>query len=490
MTLFNYKQAIFYLDSFTDYEKIRDYHYDSSYFNLNRVRYLLSLLGNPQQGLKYIHIAGTKGKGSTAVMVTYSLAAEGYKVGLFTSPHLKDFRERIKVISKKQKSKEIKEELISEREVCGLVAKIRPGVNKMQSFADSHPQPTTFELYTALAFLFFAQMKVDFVVLEVGLGGRLDATNVVEPLVCAITSLSLDHTQELGNNLRDIAKEKAGIIKKGSLVMSSPQKDEALKVIKKVCKEREARMSLVGRDLRVGAPLRTKRKSPLIPLKKGGQSFEVRGIFQDYKDLFIPLLGRHQLINAAVAIGILELLRFHNIIISQEAIKEGLSKIIWPGRLQIIKKKPLIVLDGAHNVESAKALKEAIRENFSYKDLFLILSIFKDKDVAGIIRQLSPLSSKIILTSAKSGRSAKPEDIAKIIKSKEKIIITKDIKEALGYALSKASPKDLICITGSFHLVGEALLLLQEIPYNPNCFVSTHSMPKSDQKSRASLLRT
>lgn len=445
-----YEKALSYLNSFINYEKISDYSYTSRSFNLKRIKSLLSLLDNPQQKLSFLHIAGTKGKGSTAAFVGSVLKEAGFKAGLYTSPHLIDFRERIRVNNK----------LISKQELRHLINRLEPYVDRLQK-KSQFGSFTFFEIYTSLAFLFFVQKKVDIAVLEVGLGGRLDATNVIEPLVCAITEISFDHTEKLGNTLSLIAREKAGIIKENSLVVISPQKLEVLAVIRKIVKRRKAKLWEVGKDIKVN-PQRTAH-SPQ-PTDFRFQTFGVQGIWGDYERVTIPLLGEHQQINAACAIGILELLRFHNINISQETIKQGLRKVDWPGRLEIVGERPFIVLDGAQNESSAKALKESIKLNFPYKKLILILGISQDKDIKGVGRTLCPLADRVILTKVNSPRAAEPSYLKKELKgfSQNTTLIPK-VNSAFQYAKLSASPEDLICITGSLYLVGEIKQIVNKL---------------------------
>lgn len=432
-----YKEAISYLDCFTDYEKTRDYVYNTSYFNLNRVRILLKYFDNPQNKFKSIHIAGTKGKGSTACMTAYILSASSYKVGLYTSPHLIDFRERIKVL------KDCKEKTISKNNVITLVEKIKNAIINLPSY-----NYTTFELYTVLCFLYFAKEKVDFAVLEVGLGGRLDATNVVSPLVCGITSISYDHTKELGRTIEKIAYEKCGIIKKNSFVVSSSQKNKALKIIKKICKKRNAKLFYVGKDIKI---------------RNRENKFNIKGLFGNYKNLSVPLIGRHQVINAATSIGIIEILTFYNILISKLEIKKGLSRTRLEGRIQIVRKRPFVIIDGAHNKDSAKCLKQTIKENFSYKKLFLIFSVFQDKDIKGILKELSPIGDVIILTKVKSKRVVEATLLIQYLKRYKNIVVCDNIERAIKYALKVAKACDLILITGSFYLVGEAIIIFKKL---------------------------
>ena len=445
-----YSQAIDYLKSFINYERISVWSYKKS-FKLKRFRDFLAIIGSPQEGLKCVHVAGSKGKGSTCAFISYILREAGYKVGLYTSPHLNDFRERIRILSHKvtrsqgHKADGDFEGMIPQKELLRLVKKLKPAIDKFNLCLKQRPL-SFFEVYTALAFVYFKEKNVDFAVLETGLGGRLDATNTVNLLVCVITPISYEHTRQLGNTLREIATEKAGIIKRqkaGSrrqklVVISAPQEKEALRVIKKKCKDTGARLYEVGKD---------------IKYQKTGNSFTVFGLKAIYPDLRIRLLGSHQLINASAAIGAVEALSFYR---SQAAnfIREGLYNTVWPGRCEVISRKPLVILDGAQNIASARVLKKAVKEKFSYKKLVLILGISSDKDIKGICREFYDFADEVILTKANNPRATEPEELAGYFPGKE-FYITASIKAAKSKALSLSGKQDLILVTGSLFVVGE-----------------------------------
>jgi len=474
-----YPETVQYLESFVNHEKILVYSYKES-LKLERVKNFLGQIDNPQDSLKCLHIAGTKGKGSTCVFIAYILRQAGYKVGLYTSPHLSDFRERIRILRPKpidsspQTAKDF-EGMISQAEVTGLVERLKPLIQDYNKYSEYGPL-SFFEVYTSLAFLYFKEKKVDFAVLETGMGGRLDATNVVNPLAAAITPISYEHTQKLGSTLREIAAEKAGIIKnKGSVVISAPQEAEAREVVRARCFEVGSKLYEVDKDI-------------FYDIKESG--FDVRGIFDKYPDLKIRLPGKHQLINAAVAVGVIETLRLHNInpvrntkaIISEDkisngvnvgidAIRGGLYNTVWPGRCEVVSSNPLIVLDGAQNIASMRALKEAIKENFSaegtrlpdgqgsakggkYKRLILVLGISSDKDVKGICNEIYDLADEIVLTKADNLRATEPESLVKYFNGKE-VHITDNVKEARELAYHLAKKEDLILVCGSLFVVGE-----------------------------------
>ncbi len=444
--MLTYDQAIEYLESFINYEKLAA-PYDPRKWKLERMDRLLDSVGNPHRALKFIHIAGTKGKGSTAAMIASILSEAGFKVGLYTSPHLVSFRERIRMNG----------EMISEDRVCDLVTKLKPSIDDLKKDSDQLGHISFFEIYTTLGILFFAEEEVDFAVLEVGMGGRLDATNVVQPLVSVITQISYDHMMSLGNTIEAIAAEKAGIIKDNGYVITSPQTPEALEVIRDTCAEKRARLFEVGKDIRF-----EKNENPPFPKGDLG-GFSISGIFGKYENLQIPLLGDHQLINAATAVGALEILRFHEFTISAEDIGAGLEKVKWPARVQVIQREPIIVLDTAHNAASAAALRDAIENNLSYEKLIIIIGISLHKDLKGMGRHLCPIADEIILTKVDSPRAVDPEDMkAELAGICGDVIITQDTAAALEKAKSIAGQRDLICITGSVYLAGEVMQILGE----------------------------
>lgn len=438
-----YPETIQYLESFINYEKIEDYPYRES-IKLERVKNFLTAIDNPQDNLKCLHIAGTKGKGSTCAFLAHILRQAGYSAGLYTSPHLSDFRERIRILNpppagRISSATEDFEGMISEVEVAGLVDRLKPLVQKYNKYSEYGPL-SFFEVYTSLALLYFKQKKVDFAVLETGLGGRLDATNVVNPLVAAITPISYEHTQKLGMTLREIASEKAGIIKdKGAVVISAPQEEETRQVIQNRCRQAKIKLYEVGKD---------------IEYKKTRNGFKVKGVFGEYPDLKIRLLGKHQLINATVALGAIEGLRLHNIDIGIGAIREGLYNTAWPGRCEVVSHAPLIVLDGAQNIGSMAALKETIKENFAYRRLILVLGISSDKDIRGICSEIYDLPDVIVLTKADNPRAMEPAALAKYFNGKE-TQITANVREAKELSRRLAKKEDLILACGSLFMVGE-----------------------------------
>ena len=427
-----YQEALQYLNSFINYEKQSSYDYNKS-FKLERMKKIAALLDDPQDSIKSIHVAGTKGKGSTSAIIHSILKNANLKVGLYTSPHLVSFRERIR----------INDSFITEEEVCGLLERLKKAVDKTKD--DSY---SFFEVYTALAYMYFKDRRVDFAVYETGLGGRLDATNIVQPLVCAITPISYEHTDKLGDTLEEIASEKGGIIKENSICVSAPQIREAHDAIEDICKRKNTKLIVVGKNILFKEICADDEK----------EVFSVFGLFGEYPLLEMRLLGSHQVVNAATAIGVIEALRFRGITIPYEAIRKGVENARWAGRFDIVSRKPFIVLDGAQNRASANALADTVRKLLKYKKLILVLGVSKDKDVNGILEELLPITDRVVLTKSKVvERALEPHKIKELLNSKDKdTTITEDVNDALNKATSMAAPEDLILITGSLFVVGEA----------------------------------
>jgi dihydrofolate synthase/folylpolyglutamate synthase len=432
-----FQQALDFIYSFIDYERQPGPRVRHTW-DLKRVEVLLNRLDNPHLKSKTVHVAGSKGKGSIAAMTASVLTAAGYKTGLFTSPHLHFYNERIQIDRK----------FISNEEIVALVSKIRPEVeviNKEGKTTDEHL--TTFEVTTALGFSYFAEQKVDFQVIEVGLGGRLDATNIVQPEVCVITSISFDHMDLLGNTLSAIAGEKAGIIKPGSTVVISTQAEEADKTITEVAKRQNARLFKVGRDIIYRS----------LGFDSYRQSLLVKGRLDNYQ-LSIPLLGQYQLDNAATVVGALEALIEKGYRIPKDKIIEGMSKVSWEGRLQVLNRKPLVVADGAHNRDSAHKLGEALKQYFQFERAILIIGMSSDKDLGGIVAELVPVFDRVIVTRSVHPRSMMTAPlVAEFRKYGISAQPTDDISVALPMALRWAGEKDLICITGSLFVAAGAI---------------------------------
>jgi dihydrofolate synthase/folylpolyglutamate synthase len=422
-----YNQALDYLYSFVDYSLKHISELAKAEFNLDRMFALMEELGNPQKKYPIIHVAGTKGKGSVAALCASALKAAGYKTGLYTSPHLWDYVERIQISG----------EPISHQQLIELVEKIKPAVAKI-------PKLTTFEITTALGLLAFAENDVSAAVIEVGLGGRLDATNIVTPKVSVITSLSYDHMAVLGNTLAEIAGEKAGIIKEGIPVVSAPQVEEALEVLKRVAKEKNSPLILVGEDV----------KFERLTSSLDGQSLSIRDELRHLTiNLQLPLLGSHQIENAAIAYAALKTSR---IPISEEAIQQGFAQAKWPARFEVLHRTPPVVIDSAHNRDSARRLRETLDEYFPEVPVILIFCALEDKDISGMLEELKPRLECVVATQADHPRAPSPEWTAEQVK-KAGIAVESvaPVSSALERALELAGNQKLVLAAGSVAFAGE-----------------------------------
>ncbi len=396
---------------------------------------LAGLLGDPQNSLKPIHVTGTNGKGSTSAMIASILHAAGYSVGLYTSPHLERFTERIVVDG----------EEIPEEDVVRLTKLIRPLVESLDS-ESKRVRPLFFDIATAMALKYFEERRVDFAVLEVGMGGRLDATNVVQPLVSVITNVSLEHTQVLGDTVLKIAYEKAGIIKPDSVLVTATQDDSVYALFRETCERLNTAIYCVGREItfrKLGGDLKS-------------QTFTVRGLRGGYT-LSTPLLGGHQLYNAAAAVGAVEALSRYNIDVSGRAIEEGLRRVRWPGRLEVMQERPLVVVDGAKDVEAMRALAEAVRD-LPHRRLIAVVSISSDKNIPEMIANLSPVVDSFVVTShTVMGRAAERERIgAEAARRGKPWESVERVPDAVERALALAGDDDMVLVTGSVFAVGEA----------------------------------
>jgi dihydrofolate synthase/folylpolyglutamate synthase len=431
----DYQQTIDYINGYTDYEKVGMPH-DPAFYDLRRVDELLSILGDPQRKAASIHITGTNGKGSVAVMIASSLTAAGYRTGLYTSPHFHTWRERVRVDG----------ELISEAELARLVTELKPSLEEVNQRA-KYGKLTTFEFLTALAFAYFGQRGVKFQVLEVGLGGQFDATSVVTPLVSVITPISFDHTDVLGSTLREIAAEKCGIIKPDGIVVTAPQPSEAAQVIREVCRKRRAQLLTVGKDVTWQG----------LSFALDGQRLRVQGRRDSY-ELFLPLLGEHQLVNAATAVAALEVIADNGFDISKDKVVRGFERVSWPGRFQILSRRPLLVVDGGHNIGAARSLTRSIKQYLDYKRAILVMGTSQDKDVAGLVAELAPLFDQVIVTRSQHPRALAPATLAaEFARQGVRAQLVGDVPSALLRALSLAGEKDLVCVAGSLFVVGEAM---------------------------------
>ena len=440
----NYRQAMAYLFEKTDYEKQQRVRYNVTTFSLERMRTLLSLLGDPQEKISTVHIAGTKGKGSTATMLARMLESNGYSVGLYTSPHLIHLHERIVVDS----------EMIDEADMLGLVNRIYAPAEKL-SKTDA---PTFFEIMTALAFMHFADRNVDIGVIETGLGGRLDSTNVIEPEVVGITSLSIDHKLQLGDTIDDIAMEKAGVLKKGIPAVTVEQEPAAMMVLKEQALAVKAPLSVTGTDIDFSYRFETSREHgphTRICLTTPTSKFE---------HLRVPLHGKHQAINCGLALALLDKLRSAGYDIDVDKAADGLHQVTLAGRMEIICDDPRIMIDGAHNAASVRALIHAIGQNIPYDSMVVIFGCNSDKDICGMLTQLQYGADKVIFTRSSSAKAASPQDLGDIYTEicGKMYQTSSSLGEALQLARSAVGREDLICITGSFYLIGQAKMRLQQ----------------------------
>ena len=451
----NYQEALAYIYSLSDFERGGPYTRDREE-NLPREAWLLAHLGNPHRSYSSTLIAGTKGKGSTAAFIESVLRQAGLRTALYTQPDLHTFRERIRVNGR----------LISESEMAALLTEMRPVVERIQQ-EGKFGRFITYEVATALAFLYFSRQHVDHAVLEVGLGGRLDATNVTQPLVSVITSISYDHMQILGNTLTEIAREKAGIIKPDGTLVTSAQAPEALLAIAAICRERHARMIRIapaefdaaraeveeGRLPAPGYSYRLERRT------EDRQYFTIWTPQRSYTELAIPLLGRYQLENATAALAALEMLSEHDIKWDETALRAGLLAAYWSARIEVIGQHPTIVVDGAHNADSMQKLLQALSDSFTYQRLIVVLSPNRDKDLPGMTRALVGADT-VILTRMANPRAATIEEMKAVFAEhvpRVNIEMAPDSRQAMELALDLADAGDLVCATGSLYLAAEVL---------------------------------
>lgn len=451
----SYEQAIGFLFERINFE--RNPANDKHDFKLSRMRRLLEFLGQPQNKLPTVHIAGTKGKGSTAIMLAEMLTSAGYRVGLYTSPHVETLEERMQVDGRRPTPDQIVE----------LVRRVQVAVSRCESAASPF-SPTFFEVTTALAWLFFETQRTEIVVSEVGLGGRLDSTNVCSPIVCVLTTISRDHTQLLGSTLAQIAHEKAGIVKPRIPVISGVQASEAQEVIAATCREQQAELWQLGRDFNYT-------HSPHVPLESGATSLDhlrtrfgtvdVTTPVRRWPSMPLTLAGEHQAHNAAVALATIDKLRQLGWSISQHAAQTGLTNVRWPMRIEVLSQRPTVIVDAGHNWESISALGRTLEEAFSLETpgrptsrRVLIFAATKDKDVAGIARQLLPRFDTIILTQyLNNPRAVPPKSLLRQIQQVSDVAchVASTPTEAWQFARRITTSQDLICVTGSFFIAAE-----------------------------------
>ena len=421
-----YKEAMDYISSVGRF---------GSNYGLERTFRLLELLGSPHEKIKFIHVAGTNGKGSTTAMVTKILRGLGYKVGMYTSPYLEEFEERI----------QINGENINKGTLVNLLEEVKIAINKV--IEEGYEHPTEFEIITALMFLYFYNEKVDYGVIEVGLGGRLDSTNVLTPKVSVITSISLDPMNILGDTLRDIAKEKAGIIKEGAPVILYPQEKEVEDVIVTRAKEKNSKVYFIKKEAG---------KLININYEDLYQNVEIESYKNKYT-IKLPLLGEHQILNLDVALNTIEVLcEQEKIKFDKKLVEKSLEDLKWIGRLEVLGKKPTIVIDGAHNIDGIKALRKNVEKYFKYNKIYLLLGILADKQVKQMIEEIAPIAEKIYALTPHSERAELSEDLKnEILKYNSNTIALESYEEAFLLVLKEAKEEDLILISGSLYMIGD-----------------------------------
>ncbi len=415
----NYEDARKYIDSIARF---------GSKLGLENIRNLMRLLGDPQEKLKFVHVAGTNGKGSTVAFLNSVLMKAGYRTGMYTSPFVERFSERIRVYG----------EEIGEEDFARLATKVRCAAVKMKE--EGIGEPTEFEIISAIAFLYFFEQKCDICILEVGLGGRLDATNVInKPLLCMITPISYDHTEILGDTLEKIAFEKAGIIKKNSTVLVHPQEDGVLKVFEDVCRQKEAELKIC------------KLPKGYLKADPDGVDFETYGI-----TCHISLLGDYQINNASMAVKAAQILCEKGFDIKEEDIKNGLSSAEWPARFELIRKDPCVFIDGSHNAEGMERLASSLRLYFPDRQIVFIIGILKDKDYKRMLDTILPLAKTVYTVTVPSDRTLKADELLSEVKKRTAVYAEAvgDPITAYKKAIKKAGSTDVICACGSLYYVG------------------------------------
>ncbi len=422
----NYQASLDYLVNLTTF---------GMNFGLGRIQELLKRLGNPEKNLRVVHVGGTNGKGSTTVMTARILREAGYKVGVFTSPHLHDYRERMTING----------QMIPKEKVIRMISYVRPHLEDMVKQGFEHP--TEFEVSTALALLYFAKEDVDYALIEVGLGGAIDSTNVVTPLISVITNVAMDHMDYLGSDVVSIANVKAGIIKPQSLVVTAAQDPVVIQVLRDTAKATDVPLWLVGEDVRWESQWSGELE----------QEFDLVGLHSTYYKLRLHLIGLHQLRNAATAVTVCELLQSnYGATIPREAIYAGLRNVEWPGRLELLSLKPKVLLDGAHNVDGAQALAAAI-PLYARKRLILCLGMLADKEREKVVDMLVPMADEIIITRPNSPRAGDWKALGSLAEQHGRPVqCIENPKEAVIYALNRLGEEDMLCVTGSIYMLADA----------------------------------
>ena len=424
----SYKKAVKYLYGLQKY---------GIKFGLSKTSNLLKAFGNPHRGRKYIHIGGSNGKGSVAAMVESILMKSGLKVGFYSSPHLVRFTERFRINGKE----------IAREKAAAIAGEVMEAINPKEP-------PTFFEAVTAMALIYFARQEVDIAIMEVGMGGRLDATNVIRPIISVITNISLEHQSFLGPKLTDIAGEKAGIIKRGVDLVTAATQPSVIRLFEKVCKEKKAPFWRVGKH---------------VNYRSEGPEFNYYGLKRRFSALEIGLKGRVQNRNAVLSLAVIEILERKRFKISSQHIIEGLRDTQWPGRMHIISRDPLIILDGAHNPAAIKELARSIRDDFTYRRLILVIGVMEDKDIGKMVKEIVPIADYVIYTRPNYYRSASPERLKREVFPSGKLgEIVPVISQALDWAKDMAEPEDMILVCGSLFTVGEAMPYFDPQKYRPD----------------------
>jgi len=448
-----YQDSLDFIYSFIDYSLKRNFRNAAEKFNLNRMREFMHYLGDPQEDYQIIHVAGTKGKGSVSSLCASVLSAQGYDTGLYTSPHLVEVTERIRI-----NGQEIPKDNFS-----SLVDKLKPAISKT-------PEITTFELMTAIAFLYFSEQKVDYGVFEVGLGGRLDATNIVDPLVAVITSISYDHVQILGNTLSEIAGEKGGIIKANTPVVIAPQTEEARLKLEEISLEKNAPMIQVGRDYLYAAVSHSHEGQTFLVWTPDEQPMVDEFIESGGRDIWsplrlrIPLLGFHQVENAATAYAVLKTAEKYGVSISQTAYREGFGNVFWPGRMEIFQRNPPVVIDSAHNRYSALRLRQAMDDYFPGLPIVMVFGASEDKDIEGMYQELLPKVNRVIATQSTHPRAMEADtllDLAHRFGCSAEVILP--IEKAITRAIDEAGQESVVLVTGSVFVAAAAREVLSRL---------------------------
>jgi len=440
----DYASALDYIYSFIDYSLTKNLRYSPEKFNLNRMLRFMKLIGNPQDNYKVIHVAGTKGKGSICAMITAILTQAGYRVGFYSSPHMIRFTERIR----------IGENEISEEEIVGYC-------NQLSSFIEQTEGLSTFEIITGMAFRYFADQKVDFAVVEVGMGGRLDATNVVKPIITAISSISIDHTQVLGRTLKKIASEKAGIIKPDTPVVMALQKKQAEEVIKQTSIKNNARLiseKICSKYLINNASLRGQEIS--IFFEK--QCADITHLNESI-EIFLPLLGDHQIDNAITSVLVIRELVKMGFHIGEEDIKKGMCTLKWQGRFEIVSENPLVIIDGAHNVDSFIKLGKTIEKYLPDKRVTMLFGVSEDKQVKQMLKEVFSTVYRLVITQSSHPRAMNPDLIEKIaVQLGYDCMVEPDITKAVEMLKKKEGKNSAIIATGSLFVAGAVKELMVE----------------------------